>query len=321
MAYSFAQLEGLWIQAGGSRALAPVMAAIALAESRGNPDATGKAAGEKGLWQINPKVWGSLATYDPLGNARAAVHVEASQGLSAWTTYTSGAYRKYLGSAAPQNAPTGTGQASGTTTAGGRGSAGVSGTPAAPNSASSSSGSGSSGGLWGWIQAVWTGIEVGSAQTQIGQDTGAVANLASTFGGLGAIAQSIVGLSGPFVKAGEALDWFFVPSHWVRLLSGVGGGVLVLLGLYSFSHIGGAPNLSVEGVSIPEPSGDMALAIGVGEVGLGAVLLFVAFHNVPSSVTTFGEFLGFLQGKASTAVSATTSPASAATTAASTGGG
>src|SRR5271165_3693949 len=98
------------------------MAAIALAESGGDPNVTGK-AGEKGLWQIYPKVWGSLATYDPLGNAKAAVHVLSVQGLSAWTTYTSGAYKHFLGSAAPQNAPTGTGQGSGSTAAS-RGSGG-----------------------------------------------------------------------------------------------------------------------------------------------------------------------------------------------------
>jgi len=118
--YTYSQLEGLWIQAGGSKTQAPVMAAIAEAESGGNPNATG-GVGEKGLWQINPRVWGSLATYDPLGNARAAVTVRNRQGLSAWSTYNSGAYKAFLNSS---TTPTGggTGQAPGTTTAAGRGS-------------------------------------------------------------------------------------------------------------------------------------------------------------------------------------------------------
>jgi len=36
MSYSFSQLESLWTGAGGSTTLAPVMAAIAMAESGGN---------------------------------------------------------------------------------------------------------------------------------------------------------------------------------------------------------------------------------------------------------------------------------------------
>lgn len=100
--YSYAQLEGLWINAGGTPAMAPIMAAIAEAESRGNPNATG-GVGEKGLWQINPNAWGSLATYDPAGNAAAAVHVLAVQGLTAWSTYTSGAYRAFLSNSTTPN--------------------------------------------------------------------------------------------------------------------------------------------------------------------------------------------------------------------------
>ena len=38
--------------------------------------------------------------YDPLTNARVALGIYRQQGLKAWSTYTSGAYRKYLGAAA-----------------------------------------------------------------------------------------------------------------------------------------------------------------------------------------------------------------------------
>jgi hypothetical protein len=113
--YSYAQLEQLWINAGGSPSLAPLMAAIAEAESSGNPNATG-GVGEKGLWQINPAAWGSLATYDPVGNARAAVHVYQSQGLGAWSTYTSGAYKAFINGATtpnPNGVPTAPGSGSG----------------------------------------------------------------------------------------------------------------------------------------------------------------------------------------------------------------
>lgn len=95
--YTYAELEGLWINAGGAKAVAPIMAAIAEAESGGNSDAwnprdtNGLPSG--GLWQINPAPanWA-----DPAANARDAVAKYKSQGLAAWGTYTSGAYKGYL---------------------------------------------------------------------------------------------------------------------------------------------------------------------------------------------------------------------------------
>lgn len=84
-------LESLWTSAGGSAADAATAASIAMAESGGNQYATGS-AGERGYWQINP-VNGSLSTYDPYGNARAAVLMSANgTNWGPWTTYTSGAY-------------------------------------------------------------------------------------------------------------------------------------------------------------------------------------------------------------------------------------
>jgi len=84
-------LEQLWESAGGSPAVAVTAASIAMAESGGNQYATGT-VGERGYWQINP-VNGSLSTYDPYGNARAAVIMSGDgANWSPWTTYTSGAY-------------------------------------------------------------------------------------------------------------------------------------------------------------------------------------------------------------------------------------
>lgn len=95
--YTYAQLEELWENAGGSAALAPVMAAIAEAESSGNPDAY-NASGATGLWQIlgavDPSDQDQLT--NPIVNAREAVLKYQTQGLSAWTTYTSGAYEQFL---------------------------------------------------------------------------------------------------------------------------------------------------------------------------------------------------------------------------------
>ena len=84
-------LEELWEEAGGSDAQAVMAASIAMAESSGQQFATG-AAGERGYWQINPD-HGSLSTYDPLGNAKAAVIIsDNGTNWTPWTTYTSGAY-------------------------------------------------------------------------------------------------------------------------------------------------------------------------------------------------------------------------------------
>jgi LysM repeat protein len=84
-------LEELWEQAGGSDAQAVMAASIAMAESSGQQFATG-AAGERGYWQINPD-HGSLSTYDPLGNAKAAVIIsDDGADWTPWTTFTSGAY-------------------------------------------------------------------------------------------------------------------------------------------------------------------------------------------------------------------------------------
>lgn len=97
--YNYAQLEGIWTQAGGPAGAAPIAAAIAMAESGGNSTATNNDSNgstDRGLWQIN-SVHGSQSTYDVMGNARAAVAI-SNQGTnwSPWTTYTSGAYRQYL---------------------------------------------------------------------------------------------------------------------------------------------------------------------------------------------------------------------------------
>ena len=84
-------LENLWDSAGGSRSSAFIAAEIAMAESGGRQYATGL-AGERGYWQINPD-HGSLSTYDPYGNARAAVIISNNgRNWTPWTTYVSGAY-------------------------------------------------------------------------------------------------------------------------------------------------------------------------------------------------------------------------------------
>ena len=89
-------LEALWTSAGGSSGAAFMAAEIARAESGGPQGATDNNANgttDRGYWQVN-SIHGALSTYDPAGNARAAVQL-SSDGAdwSPWVTYATGAYR------------------------------------------------------------------------------------------------------------------------------------------------------------------------------------------------------------------------------------
>jgi hypothetical protein len=90
MAYSIAGLENLWIAAGGDATAAPQAAAIAEAESSGNPgdyNGSDPSGGSYGLWQINGSHASELSNIsgwqtDPLANAKAAVLVWTNAGRS-----------------------------------------------------------------------------------------------------------------------------------------------------------------------------------------------------------------------------------------------
>lgn len=87
-----------------------VMTAIAFAESGGDPNAHVKDNDDDsyGLWQINMIGAMGLARrtqfgisrdsqlLDPDTNAKAAHIIYQSQGLKAWATYTSGAYKQFM---------------------------------------------------------------------------------------------------------------------------------------------------------------------------------------------------------------------------------
>jgi LysM repeat protein len=85
-------LEALWEAAGGSRAEAFTAAEIAMAESGGQQYALSP-TNDYGYWQINGSHGPAEATFNPSGNAEAAIAI-SSDGTDwgAWTTYVSGAY-------------------------------------------------------------------------------------------------------------------------------------------------------------------------------------------------------------------------------------
>jgi len=93
--WNLGSLEGLWGRAGGPASQAHVAAAIALAESSGNPLAHNP-SGASGLWQILGQVFpGNI--FDPYINARNAVRkYYQAGGFSPWVTYETGAYRQFM---------------------------------------------------------------------------------------------------------------------------------------------------------------------------------------------------------------------------------
>lgn len=127
--YSYAQLEQLWINAGGPAAQAPVAAAIAEAESRGNslaayPNTTvapgqGSNTDATGLWQILgvPPGFTPAQLTDPVANAQMAVakYKAAGNSFTPWVTYTDGSYLPLVNNGTP---PSSTGVPSGTAAAG-----------------------------------------------------------------------------------------------------------------------------------------------------------------------------------------------------------
>lgn len=189
MPYTFAQLEGLWIQNGGGRAAAPVAAAIALAESGGNPNATNYNSNgsiDRGLWQVN-STHGTQSTYDINGNTRAAISISSNgSNWSPWTTFTSGAYRSFLpaSTTSPQYV-------------------GLS-IPSPPSPFSLPFGP-----LSGFNLP-----DIGSLLGTVGQGVGSIT-------GLGGIGKSIQNLA-------DIIKFLF--SY--RFLYLIGGGILLLLGLY-----------------------------------------------------------------------------------------
>jgi hypothetical protein len=83
-----------------------------------------------------------------------------------------------------------------------------------------------------------------------------------------------------FAKEGEALltgiEWLFVPSHWVRIISFVFG---IGFGIPGLSHLAKAG------------SGDSSLAVGILLTVLAGLLFFVAFHNLPDDITSLSDLL------------------------------
>jgi hypothetical protein len=114
MAFSVAELIALAQAAGFTGDDATIAGAVAMAESSGNPNALGDNGQSYGLWQINvPSHPGVIVSqlYDPTYNAKIAKSTfdaaKASKatgynGFQPWTTYNTGAYKKFMPGASPK---------------------------------------------------------------------------------------------------------------------------------------------------------------------------------------------------------------------------
>ena len=88
-----AGLEALWEAAGGSHSEAFMAAEIAMAESGGRQYAYSP-TNDYGYWQINGSHGPALATFNPVGNAKAAIAISSNgRDWYPWTTYVTGAYQ------------------------------------------------------------------------------------------------------------------------------------------------------------------------------------------------------------------------------------
>lgn len=114
--YTFTDLQKLWIAQGGAKNKSVLAAAVAMAESHGDPNAQHRNSNgtiDRGLWQIN-SVHGAQSTLDPYANARAAIAISKNgTDFRPWTTFRTGAHIPFLrGHANDVNVTTETGSTS-----------------------------------------------------------------------------------------------------------------------------------------------------------------------------------------------------------------
>lgn len=220
------QIANQAAQAGFSGQGLVNITAIVEAESSGNPSAINRntnGSTDYGLAQIN-SVHGvsQAAMFDPAQNLAEAYKLSAGgTNFSPWTTFNTGAYKNFLsdatgatsgigatdtstpGSDAPGGAATATG-----TPAQAAGGAATNGTPGA----TSNQGSG------------------GSAVTvDLAPETKKIAGDVAD-GGI-SLGKGLSGIAGLINK----LQWFALPTTWVRIFAGVAGICLLFIGLH---HIG-----------------------------------------------------------------------------------
>lgn len=255
--YTYAQLEEIWIQGGGNKAMAPLMAAIAEVESGGNPDAENP-SGATGLWQIMwplhqgivPGANSRQALHNPLVNAQAAVKLSGNNPSTSpgspvydnwieWET-PAGAYLQHL-------------------------KGGV-----APGSVTVTGSQGGGGGIFGDIAKTIT--DLANPISTASDVATSLTSIAKSFSAIGTIAGDAL----------KAFEWLFVPSHWVRIMAFGFGVGFAIPGTWALMKTGSGQR------------GDITLALGILLEVLAGMMFFIAFHNLPTSVSNLADLLGWI---------------------------
>jgi hypothetical protein len=105
--FTLVQLFDLAVQVGFKGDDAHRAAAVAMAESGGDPDAFGDITrgNSRGLWQINQRFhpeYDTVRLFDPVYNAHAAFDLykrrlgRGESGFADWSTFNDGSYRQFM---------------------------------------------------------------------------------------------------------------------------------------------------------------------------------------------------------------------------------
>jgi transglycosylase-like protein with SLT domain len=268
--YNFSQLEQLWINAGGSHSLAPLAAAIAIVESGGNPAAENANGGASGIWQLIPSnqhliPGGPANRFNASDNAIGAVRLSGNT--------LAGLISNWIDSEPPGAAYAVLKQHGGQVPSGSL--------PAESSSSTSTSSSASA----AQLSSTWTSIgsdildPFQAVAKSLGQVISGPADIATSVTRLAKDFNSLVGLFNTFLKD---IEWLFVPSHWVRIFAFLFGAGTLAAGTWALMRTGSGQQ------------GDITMALGILLVTVAGVLLFIAFHNLPTTVTDLSGLLGYI---------------------------
>jgi hypothetical protein len=197
----------------------------------------------------------------------------------------------------PTTGGTGTGGGPGSAPAGGAGSgAGGGGGRAgtSPGGGGGGGGGGLGGGGGGGGGAGGPGPGVFDVLKTDVPGLGIIENLIGVGAGIGDVATALGAFANDVSAVLKAWHWLFVPNHWIRVLAFFGGSASMALGVFRLSHVGGSYEVPVVG---EVHAGGTALPVGIVLVGFGGILLFIAFHNLPGSVTDFQSLLSWIESE------------------------
>lgn len=140
-------------------------------------------------------------------------------------------------------------------------------------------GSGVSGGIPGWLQRA-----IGIVSPAVGLAQGAAG-----------AAGVVTGVSDWLHQLDTAITWLLNPGNWIRIFSGITGGIMVVGGIFVLSGLQARTTQSVPvvGSAASSVQSSVRLPVGIFMVGAGGVLLFVAFHNLPGDVVDLTSLLAY----------------------------